>query len=141
MDPLKVAANKVFLALVLWREARGEAHQTKIAVANTIMTRVKNPGWWGKDVLSVLFKKWQYSSMTDPHDAQLSRWPDGADATFWECMQIANDAVEGTLPDYAPGADSYYDTSIPPPSWATKENLIAQLGRIRFHAVNTQTKK
>jgi hypothetical protein len=32
----------VLMALTLWREARGESHETKIAVAHTVKNRVEN---------------------------------------------------------------------------------------------------
>lgn len=129
---LQKASEVVFLALAVWREARGEPLEARQAVAEAIMNRVKRPSWWGKDVMSVVFKKWQFSSLTDPNDPQLTTWPYSA-AAWRECLQIAEMAVDDELPPYAPGADSYYDISIPPPKWATPETFVVQLGRIRFH--------
>src|SRR6185295_16250998 len=63
------------LALTIYREARGEPHEAQIAVAHTVKNRISKPGWWGTDIVSVLTKKWQYSSLTDPNDTQLTTWP------------------------------------------------------------------
>jgi len=63
--------HTALLALMLWREARGESDEAKIAVAHTVVNRVAHPGWWGRTVDDVIAKKWQYSSMTDPGDPQL----------------------------------------------------------------------
>ncbi len=42
------------LALLVWREARGETFEAQLAVAHSVMDRVKHPGWWGTDLLSVI---------------------------------------------------------------------------------------
>ncbi len=129
---LKASVDVTFLALVLWREARGEPHDCKIAVASSIMNRVMRPSWWGRTLLEVVTKKWQYSSMTDPKDAQLTTWP-RYDATFIECMEVARDVLMGRVASLTPGADSYYDVSIAAPHWATPGTFVGQVGRIRFY--------
>ncbi len=135
MESAKLISDTVFLALTLWREARSEPHDGKVAVAWSILNRVRRPSWWGNDVMSVVTKKWQYSSLTDPNDKQLTRWPESKDASWWECVQIARDLVHGAnLPNLAPGADSYYAVSMPvPPKWATPETFVAQVGGHRFY--------
>lgn len=126
-------ADITFLALTVWREARGESAEVRAGVAHAIMNRVKHPAWWGDDVMSVIFKKWQFSSLTDPNDKQLTTWPRSTDAVWTECLVIADRVFRGTLGNPVPGADSYYDVSIPPPYWATDETFVAQLGRVRFY--------
>ena len=135
------ATEKVFLALVIWREARGESYEGKAAVASSIMNRVARPSWWGNDVLSVVFKKWQYSSMTDPKDIQLTTWPQKHAPDWVECLQAASNAVDGILKNPVPGADGYYDISIPPPKWATTETFVKQIGRLRFHNLDHDIEK
>jgi spore germination cell wall hydrolase CwlJ-like protein len=133
MDPtLQQHSDITFLALTIWREARGEGHTCKVGVACSILNRVKNPKWWGDSVSAVLFKKWQYSSLTDPKDRQLTTWPSVADVRWEECLQIATAALAGTLVNPVAGADSYYDVSISAPRWAKPEMFVAQLDRIRF---------
>ena len=135
------AAEKVFLALVVWREARGESYEGKAAVASSIMNRVTRPSWWGHDVLSVVFKKWQYSSMTDPKDKQLAIWPQKFALDWIECLQVASNAVDGILKNPVPGADGYYDISIPPPKWATPETFVKQIGKLRFYNLDHDIEK
>lgn len=130
---LEVMADVTYLALVLWREARGETYAARLAVACSVMNRVNRPSWWGSSVMSVVLKKWQYSSMTDPKDRQLTTWPNENDSIWWECMQTAYDVLNKVVGNPAPGADSYYDVSIPPPKWATPETFVVALGRLRFH--------
>jgi spore germination cell wall hydrolase CwlJ-like protein len=46
---------------------------------------------------------------------------------------MAEAAIGGTLPNPVPGADSYYDTSIKAPVWATDDKFVRQIGRLRFY--------
>jgi N-acetylmuramoyl-L-alanine amidase len=121
-----------YLGLVVWREARGEALNAKLAVAYSILNRVRNPKWWGHDISSVVTKAWQYSSMTDPMDPQLRTWPVLSDPSWIDCLGIAMMAPS-MLNSLCPGADSYYDTSIPPPKWAKDEMFVAQIGNLKFY--------
>jgi len=122
----------VFMALAIWREARGESILGQTAVAMSILNRVARPSWWGHSVLEVLFKKWQYSSLTDPHDPQLTAWPI-ENAIWQQCLQVAADAIHGISDNPVPGADSYFDDSIPAPKWATPETFVKQIGKLRFY--------
>lgn len=131
--------ERTLLGLTLWREARGEAYSTRIAVAHTVRNRVTHPKWWGNDYISVLTKKWQYSSMTDPKDRQLTTWPGPSDHEFEECLGIACDVMDDRIANPVKGADSYYDVSIPPPKWATEEKRVGQLGTIVFFNVDGDT--
>ena len=132
------AVNMVFMALVIWREARGECREAKEAVAGCILNRVRFSGWWGRDIMGCLFKKWQFSSVTDPKDKQLTTWPSPTDPSWAECLEIAERAVSDELEHPAPGADSYFDISIPDPIWATGKTFVRQIGRIKFY--NTDRK-
>lgn len=136
----KNADSVIFLALVVWREARGESQLAKTGVAMSIINRVVKPCWWGNTIMKVIFKKWQYSSMTDPNDRQLTSWPE-QDDVWTQCIKIADDALNGLLEHPAPGADSYYDDSIKPPKWATKENFVKKIGRLNFHNLDMDTEK
>lgn len=125
------------LALCVWREARGEPYDTQLAVAYSILNRVARPSWWGDTISAVIFARWQYSSFTDPKDKQLTTWPfrgkkSPHEGSFQTAMQAANDALNRAVANPVPGADSYFDVSIPPPKWATPETLVKQIGRIRF---------
>lgn len=133
IQSLQRSAELAFMALTLWREARGESALCKTAVAHSILNRVNRPSWWGRDVMGVIFKKWQYSSLTDPKDPQLTKWPAKDDVSWQECLVITDKVLRGLLDNPAPGADSYHDISIPAPKWATEETFVIQIGRIRFH--------
>ncbi|WP_242394861.1 cell wall hydrolase [Anaeromyxobacter oryzisoli] len=120
------------LALTLWREARGQHRAAIEAVACSIMNRVARPSWWGSTVAEVLSKKWQYSSLTDPHDPQLTLWP-AVDGVFLSCLEIARLAIDGQIKNAVPGADSYHDTSIAPPAWTKAARRVGQVGAFIFY--------
>jgi len=124
--------DMVFLALATWREARGESDEGKAGVIHCILNRVDSPKWWGRNVCQVLFKAWQVSSMTNPHDLQLTKWPDPESESWQKCLRLAECAIFGTLENPVPGADSYHDTSAQP-YWADASQFIKQIGRILFY--------
>lgn len=129
---LQKSADLAFLALTVWREARGESATVKTAVVHSILNRVNRPSWWGRDIMGVVFKKWQYSSLTDPKDPQLTTWPKNGETAWQECLLISNNVMRGLLNNPMPGADSYHDISIPAPDWAKPEYFVGQIGRVRF---------
>ncbi len=127
-----------FFALVLWREARGEPFETKVAVAHSILNRVEHPQWWGKMLGGVIRKAWQYSSVTDPNDPQLTKWPDDTDASFEECLNVCYGVLDGLYHNPFRGSDSYYDDSLQGdqrPKWAKEhpERFVGKSGRINFY--------
>jgi spore germination cell wall hydrolase CwlJ-like protein len=124
------------LALVVWREARGEGYHAQVAVAYSILNRVEKPSWWGRTLAQVIAKKWQYSSMTAPTDPQLIKFPVQPDASFEQVMDVVEAVVTRSVGNPAPHADSYYDTSIPAPKWATDDCFVAQIGTLRFYNVD-----
>lgn len=140
----KTISDLVWLAFTVWREARGEDRKTKLGVAYSILNRVQRPTWWGNSIMSVVFKRLQYSSMTDPHDPQLIMWPSEGDV-WWECVSVAESAINKFEPNPAPHADSYYDISIHGDAetqllkrWGDPP-FVAQLGRIKFYNVDRDT--
>jgi spore germination cell wall hydrolase CwlJ-like protein len=133
-DGLKAGWDRSMLALMIWREARGETMEGKIAVGFTVLNRVAHPGWWGHDVAQVIGARWQYSSMTDPRDPQLTAWPTASDALFLDCLRVADEVLAGSVDNPVPGADSYYAVSMPtPPKWADPAKFVKQIGRHLFY--------
>jgi len=125
------------LAILVWRESRGESFDAQVAVAHSVMNRVRHPGWWGTDLLSVIWKKWQYSSLTDPNDPQIKLQPKLPDPSWLSGLGASYDVVYGDVENPAPGADSYYDISLDKigkaPKWATADKFVKQLGRLKFY--------
>src|SRR5208282_6028450 len=129
------AANLIFMALAVWREARGESADAQLAVAYVIRTRANQGGWWGNDISSVVGKQYQFSSMTVAGDPNLVQWPRSDDPSWDACVQAAQKAITVAAQNPALGATSYYDISIPSPSWAKADEFIVQIGRLRFYRI------
>ena len=121
------------MARTLWGEARGEGQAGIEAVAAVIINRARNPRWWGTDVASVCLAPEQFScwNADDPNRPKLLA-ATTSDTGFALCVIIAQHAIQGALPDPTSNADSYYDTSIQPPSWA-KGLPVYSVGDLRFY--------
>lgn len=143
MIPLTQSAVNVFtktfyLAFVAWREARSYKlpDEARLGVMFTLINRVDHPGWWGKTIAEVAVKKWQYSSLTDPNDKQLTTWPLESDSSWFNCLELARQILAGEAANPCPGADSYFDDSIPDPVWATSAHFVKKIGTLNFYNVD-----
>ena len=127
------------LALVIWREARGEGRDGMRAVAHVIRNRVEAtdlPDQW-EDVIQA---KWQFSSMTAPRDSQLIVWPRQPDPRFEEAMEIAQLVHDGDDFDLTASAHFYANLEIVPATssfWKIvgdkeKHPQTAKIGRHTF---------
>lgn len=119
VDPVDI------LARTLGGEARGCGMDAMRHVACVILNRAKYPRWWGKDIVTVCQKPWQFSCWNpdDPNRAIIM----SANITqlwFRQALQVAHETVERTLVDVTNNADSYYaKTMLRKPSWASPETL------------------
>ena len=125
----------IMLALVLWREARGESLDAKRAVAWSIRNRVRKPSWWGKDWIEVITKKFQYTSMTFAGDPNLVLWPRSIDLNWQGALSIATEVMAGQGSDPTGGATHYFDKSLDanPPSWSKVSSSVHTVDVGAFH--------
>jgi hypothetical protein len=134
--PYKDLSDLVLLELCVWREARGESHDGKRAVAHCIRNRVySGVRWWGTDWQSVILHPWQFSSFNtdDPNSAL---WPTDTDLSFIDCGQACVPVFNGADDDLTQGATFYHDTSIGwPQAWGDQANYEQTLavGRLLFY--------
>jgi len=105
----------VLAALDLWREAQNQSYQAMLGVAWVMKNRIIFP----HDMVYVITKKFQFSSMTAPGDLNLVKWPETNDVAFPICCQaveavFAPGAVDPTL-----GATFYFSPPVtsPPAAW------------------------
>lgn len=136
--------EQVMLALCLWREARGETIECQEWIAWTVRNRCRK-GWWNPSgtLIGAIIHPYQYSSITDPADRQLIKFPTLSkhngdwipDQAMMQIFYVVNQVM--MMPDdMAPtDSDSYYDDSIDPPAWAVPENARGKIGRISFFKV------
>jgi len=119
------------LALVIWREARGEPHDGKRAVAHVIRNRVlhtEDQNRWEQIICARL----QFSSMTAPGDGMLIQWPSEPDAAFDDCMFVALSVYAGTDDDPTGGALHYCNLAVAQPKWAEELKPLVKIGKHTF---------
>lgn len=135
MTPDQIAALYLF-ALCIWREARGEDLNVKVAQAWTVRNRVENPSWWGKDWISVITYPEQYSGF-NPGDINSRKWPRPGDSSWSDCWNVALAVYNESLSDPTGGSTNYFDQSLDsnPPEWATDGSYehVFSIGRLRFY--------
>ena len=127
---------RAVLALVIWREARGESYAGKVAVASVIRNRVnatRLPDQWD----DVIERKWQFSSMTAPGDAMLVQWPHDGDQSWLDSMNVAEGVFDGTIADNTDGSTLYANLSVCHPNWNFAE--LTQTAIIGAHTFFKET--
>ncbi len=121
------------LAKTIWAEARGEPLEGQIAVANVILNRARQGGWWGDTVPGVCLKPKQFSCWNegDPNRARM----DGLelqDRAFARAVSVAAGACAGDMADITGGATHYHTAAIAP-SWAAGHEPSARVGNHVFY--------
>lgn len=121
------------LARTLWGEARGEGETGMAAVAAVIVNRARRPGWWGRSIVEVCLRPWQFSCWNtgDPNRDKLLR-VGPIDNGFAAALRIARLASAGLLPDPTHGATHYHAADIQP-GWARGHEPCARIGRHVFY--------
>jgi N-acetylmuramoyl-L-alanine amidase len=131
IDP-KILTDLFMVSLCIFREARGEVHDGKVAVGCVIRNRVQHPGWYGKDWFSVVTKPWQFSSFNkgDPNSIVFGAY---TDPIWLECVGVASDVMADNLADITNGATFYFDKSLDanPPDWSKTYKHTADVAN--FH--------
>lgn len=141
-DAASLGDDISILARTLWGEARGEGPQGMEAVAQVVFNRIRANSWWGRDVVSVCRKPWQFScwNSNDPNARRLLALT-LADGDFRLAVNAARRVatVEANglrrLPDGDPtqGATHYYaPASVATPRWARGLAPCARIGRHLF---------
>lgn len=107
------------LARTLWGEARGEGRDGMEAVAAVIVNR-RNSDRYPGGFAGVCRQPLQFScwNANDPNREKMLRLPSGDDGTWTTCLEVANRAVAGDLPDPTGGALHYHAADITP-AWVT----------------------
>jgi len=103
----------VLLALVAWREARGEGDSPgeKLDAMRAVMHVIRNrvaAGWGDWD--DVITRRNQFAAMSVPGDSQLVVWPDEDVPLFMAAMGLANTVYYGEDRDPTGGALYYANT-------------------------------
>lgn len=135
------------LARTLWGEARSEGERGMQAVANVIMNRFKKAQsstsaarQFGRTVHEICLKPYQFSCWlaNDPNLPKM-RAVTAADANFRLCLNVAERALKGQLPDITGGADHYLNVPVTIkirggtlPPWVDMNKRTASIGDHTF---------
>lgn len=106
------------LALCAWREARGQTPAAQRGVIWSVLNRAQKPGWWGKDIVSVILHPFQYSSFNSG-DPNALKFPNNSDPVFAQIAAMAQDPGV----DPTGGAVNYHDSSLLP-EWAASGQFV-----------------
>lgn len=99
-------ADYAFLALALWREARGQKDPGMAAVGCVVRNRVlKNKSTYYAEIT----KKWAFSSITATGDAQLGLYANVLDNQWHDAQSLAQQIADGKLEDVTGGATLYWN--------------------------------
>lgn len=122
--------QKWTVALCAWREARSEGRDGIRAVIHVIANRAarRRRSW-----AEIIYQPLQFSSMTAPHDPQLSLVPVRPDANFEICYEVADLIWQAKDFDLTNGADHYFADYIPMPEWAKTMTATAKFGHHLFY--------
>lgn len=130
--PRTVRYPRDTLARTVWGEARAEGWRGMAAVASVILNRAKHPRWWGRDVVSVCLKPWQFSAWNpDDRNRRLLLAVDETDRQFRTALELADLALKGELEDETNKADHFHTHSAKP-LWSQGQRPVASIGNHRF---------
>ena len=113
-EDLARAYETVMLALVMWREARGEGRDGMRAVGHVVRNRNRA---WGKSIIDLITAKNQFTSMSVPGDGQLTKWPTLSDGRFQEALEDAQRILDGSDGDLTGGALYYANLEVATSGW------------------------
>lgn len=133
-------SDQEVLALTAWGEARGLGQDGMRATINTAQNRVASGiSWWGTTLRAVCLYPLQYScwNKNDPNRHKLLQVTE-SDPEYKIALQLAADALSGSLSDITGDADSYYALTLPKaPNWSEGLTPTFQLGsQLYFKTVN-----
>lgn len=132
--PKSTVDDRLALARTIYGEARGQPKVGMEAVANVVLNRVKS-GRYPNSVAQVCLQPFQFScwNKNDPNRAKMENLKPGANHVFDECLEIADDALAGVLPDHTFGATHYYANYIAEPFWVKKSPMAQRTATIGVH--------
>jgi hypothetical protein len=152
MPTIAFSDNDILIGtLTLYGEARGSTHADRMAIAHTILNRMRARAWWGKSadprladhsMAAVCLKPMQFScwNPSDRNSALLNdiratqRLP-LHDATMRACLLSLLAATDGDEGDPTAGATHYLTEVLHqsqwPPQWSKGRSFIA-IGAHRF---------
>ncbi len=104
------------LALVAYKEARGEGFTGCQAVMHVIINRVGFPGF-AYTLHDVIYGKNQFTSMSVASDPEFNLVPNQGDGVYNSCLELAKVILNGNDPDVTNGAHYYANLKYTTSGW------------------------
>jgi N-acetylmuramoyl-L-alanine amidase len=124
--------DSLLVMIAIYREARNQSDAAKRGVAWVIRNRVEHPCWWGHDIYTVLFKLYQFTSMSLKGDPNLLVFPNPTEIPALN--RIVLDVWDSSVIDPTGGATHYHDKSIPKPlGWGPTIVEMCRIGDFTFY--------
>ena len=120
------------LARAIFGEARGGSEELKIAVAQTILNRVRD-NRWPNTLEKVILQPRQFSCFNE-NDLNYPKVqnPEAYEPEIWqECLGVAQGVLKGRYRDLANGANHYHTNAVNP-SWSRGEDPVNQIENTLF---------
>jgi spore germination cell wall hydrolase CwlJ-like protein len=122
-------SESTILRLLVRGEAEGEDNLGQIAVARTVINRVRSDKWWGTTVCQVSFWPHQFSCFWT--DFNLRRGAIDAERRS-PTARIVKNIVAAETTDPVKGAVYYWNPDVVKPSWASRVTIVKQIGHHVF---------
>ena len=119
-----VSCNKLAEAIIF--EARGEPDIGKVAVAQVVINRTKDPRW-GDSIKEVIHQPRQFSYLKDKHKQTPPTNNDWITA-----RKIAHGVISGAISNPV-GEATHYHAARVKPKWAKKLEPVAKIGQHIFY--------
>lgn len=113
------------LALVVWREARGESALGKLLVAQVVENRVRDQRW-PETYVGVITQPWQFSAF-NKNDPNATLFPHENDPAWAECVAIA-ERVLATPTPFTTANHYVVEALRPRPAWFDESKVVAREG-------------
>ncbi len=114
------------LAGTIYGEARNQEYAGKVGVGLVVRTRVRYPGWWGRNWREVILSPHQFSCWSD-HNRDAIMQAMAENSSDWQsCMNIARQVYLGEIEDKI-GAPTHYCRFDVHPAWRIKLKFLCQI--------------
>ncbi len=135
------------LARTIFGEARGEYYRVDgglaslIAIANVIKNRQKQQTWYGKTIVEICQKPYQFSCWnTDDPNLKLIATTI-TDPLFDICLNVAERVIKDDWPDLTQGCDHYHASTMSTfPVWSLTAKPKIKIGRHIFYDLSKRSK-
>ena len=129
---MEISQDTEYMARTLWGEARGEGKEGQIAVGHVIKNRAEKKTWYGKTIMDVCLKKWQFSCWNE-NDPNRNKILALSLDDLEDQIEVAAGVISDQYIDTTEGSTHYYAKSMPkPPKWAVGKEPVVVMGNHYF---------